>query len=122
MTNTVPVIAYRGAGKPEYNYMIERVIDQAARELDIDPVELRRRNVVPSAEMPFATGTGLVFDSGEFARNMDDAMALADREGFEARREDARQRGRLRGLGSCVVPGARWVPRQPGDPGVRQRR
>ena len=102
MTNTVPVIAYRGAGKPEYNYMIERVIDQAARELDIDPVELRRRNVVPSADMPFATGTGLVFDSGEFARNMDDAIALADREGFEARREDAQKRGRLRGLGFAL--------------------
>lgn len=102
MTNTVPVTAYRGAGKPEYNHMVERIIDQAARELAIDPVELRRRNVVPAAAMPYATGTGLVFDSGEFARNMDEAMALADRDGFAARRDEARERGRLRGFGFAL--------------------
>jgi carbon-monoxide dehydrogenase large subunit len=101
-TNTVPVIAYRGAGKPEYNYMVERLVDKAARTLSIDPVSLRRRNAVSASEMPYVTGTGLTFDSGDFAGNMDDALALADRAGFETRRERSRARGRLRGQGLAM--------------------
>ena len=101
-TNTVPVHAYRGAGKPEYNHVIERLVDAAARETGRDPAELRRLNVVPPDAMPYATGTGLEFDSGEFAANMDDALALADRAGFEARREEARTRGMLRGFGFAL--------------------
>ncbi|MBF2760996.1 MAG: xanthine dehydrogenase family protein [Ectothiorhodospiraceae bacterium AqS1] len=101
-TNTVPVHAYRGAGKPEYNHVIERLVDAAARETGCDPAELRRRNVVPPEAMPYATGTGIEFDSGEFATNMDDALALADRAGFEERRRQAYRRSRLRGLGFAL--------------------
>ena len=101
-TNTVPVHAYRGAGKPEYNHVIERLADAAARETGRDPAELRRLNVVPPDAMPWATGTGIEFDSGEFAANMDDALALADRTGFEARRAEARARGKLRGFGFAL--------------------
>ena len=101
-TNTVPIHAYRGAGKPEYNHVIERLVDTAARETGRDPAELRRLNVVPPEAMPYATGTGIEFDSGEFAANMDDALALADRAGFEARRAEARARGKLRGFGFAL--------------------
>ena len=101
-SNTVPIHAYRGAGKPEYNHVIERLVDTAARETGRDPAELRRLNVVPPDAMPYSTGTGIEFDSGEFAANMDDALALADRAGFEARREEARARGKLRGFGFAL--------------------
>ena len=101
-TNTTPVVAYRGAGKPEYNYAIERLVDTAARELEIDPAELRRRNVVAPEAMPYDTGTGLVFDCGEFAANMDDALGLADRNGFENRRATSGAAGRLRGFGFAL--------------------
>ena len=101
-SNTVPIHAYRGAGKPEYNHVIERLVDAAARETSRDPAELRRLNVVPPDAMPWATGTGIEFDSGEFAANMDDALALADRAGFEARRAEARAHGKLRGFGFAL--------------------
>ena len=101
-TNTVPIHPFRGAGKPEYNHVIERLVDAAARETGRDPAELRRLNVVPPEAMPYSTGTGIEFDSGEFALNMDDALALADRSGFEARREEARTRGMLRGFGFAL--------------------
>ena len=101
-TNTVPIHAYRGAGKPEYNHVVERLADTAARETGRDPAELRRLNVVPPDAMPYPTGTGIELDSGEFAANMDDALALADRSGFEARRAEARSRGMLRGFGFAL--------------------
>ena len=101
-TNTVPIHAFRGAGKPEYNHVIERLVDAAARETARDPAALRRLNVVPPGAMPYVTGTGIEFDSGEFAANMDDALALADQSGFEARREEARTRGMLRGFGFAL--------------------
>ena len=101
-TNTVPIHAYRGAGKPEYNHVVERLADTAARETGRDPAELRRLNVVPPDAMPYPTGTGIEFDSGEFAANMDDALAQADRSGFEARRAEARSRGMLRGFGFAL--------------------
>jgi carbon-monoxide dehydrogenase large subunit len=98
-SNTTPTGPYRGAGRPEATYAIERVIDVAARELKIDPIELRRRNLIPSSAMPFKTGLVFTYDCGEFGRGMDIALGLADRAGFEKRRAEARQRGKLRGLG-----------------------
>ena len=100
-TNTQPVDAYRGAGRPEAIYVIERLIDKAARELDLDAAELRRRNFVSPAVMPFVTASGETYDSGEFERLLDDALVMADRTGFEARRAEARVRGAWRGLGIC---------------------
>jgi carbon-monoxide dehydrogenase large subunit len=101
-TNTVPVDAYRGAGRPEAAYAVERLIDYAARRLGIDADELRRRNFIRPDAMPHKTPLGLTYDSGDFARNLDDALAKADASGFPARREEARRRGRLRGIGHAV--------------------
>ena len=98
-SNTTPTGPYRGAGRPEATYAIERVIDVAALELKIDPVELRRRNLIPPTAMPFKTGLVFTYDCGDFGRGMDMALGLADRAGFEKRRAEARQRGKLRGLG-----------------------
>ena len=98
-SNTTPTGPYRGAGRPEATYAIERVIDVAALELKIDPVELRRRNLIPTTAMPFKTGLVFTYDCGDFGRGMDMALDLADRPGFEKRRAEARQRGKLRGLG-----------------------
>jgi len=98
-SNTTPTGPYRGAGRPEATYAIERVIDVAARELGIDPIELRRRNLIPASSMPFKTGLVFTYDCGDFARVMDMALALADHAGFERRRVEARQRGKLLGLG-----------------------
>jgi carbon-monoxide dehydrogenase large subunit len=98
LTNTNPTAPYRGAGRPEATYVIERLIDDAARELGVDPVELRRRNLIPASAMPYRTPLGATYDCGEFERNMDDALKLADVAGFAARREAARRRGVLRGL------------------------
>jgi len=98
-TNTNPVRPYRGNGRPEAGYVIERLVDLAAAELKIDPAELRRRNYISPAQMPFKTGLTFTYDSGEFEKNMDLALALADADGFAARKQDARQRGKLRGFG-----------------------
>jgi aerobic carbon-monoxide dehydrogenase large subunit len=98
-TNTVPVDAYRGAGRPEAAYLLERMIDRAARELDLDPAELRRRNFIAPSALPFTTCMQQIVDSGEFARNLDDACRLADTSGAEQRKAEARKRGRLRGVG-----------------------
>ena len=99
-TNTVPVDAYRGAGRPEAAYAIERLIDYAARQLDIAPQELRRRNFIKPEAMPYRTPLGLTYDSGEFARNMDQALAAADLAGFPARRAEAQARGQLSRAGA----------------------
>jgi len=101
-TNTVPVDAYRGAGRPEAAYAVERLIDFAARRLGVRPEELRRRNFIKPEAMPYSTPLGLNYDSGEFARNMDQALAAADLAGFAVRRAEARARGRYRGLGHAV--------------------
>ncbi len=101
-THTVPVDAYRGAGRPEAAYALERLIDYAARRLGVAPQELRRRNFIRPEAMPYATPLGLVYDSGDFARNMEDALAAADVGGFPARQMAARSRGRYRGLGHAV--------------------
>jgi carbon-monoxide dehydrogenase large subunit len=98
-TNTTPTGPYRGAGRPEATYAIERVIDVAARELGMDPIALRRKNLIPASAMPFKTGLVFTYDCGDFARGMDMALSLADHAGFEKRRAEARTRGRLRGFG-----------------------
>src|SRR6266850_291888 len=98
LSNTNSTAPYRGAGRPEATYVIERLIDDAARELGADPVELRRRNVIPSGAMPYKTALGMTYDCGEFRSNMEAALKLADVAGFAARREAARARGKLRGI------------------------
>jgi carbon-monoxide dehydrogenase large subunit len=108
-TNTVPIDAYRGAGKPEANYIIERLADLAARRLGIDPIELRRRNLI--AGFPHRTAMGMTIDCGEFRANLDRAAAAADITGFARRRDASRARGLLRGLGvACFMETSRGAP------------
>ncbi len=97
MANTNGTAPYRGAGRPEATYVIERLIDDAARELGRDPVELRRRNMI--ATLPYKTALGLNYDCGDFAANQDKVLQLADWAGFAARREASRRAGKLRGIG-----------------------
>jgi carbon-monoxide dehydrogenase large subunit len=98
-TNTVPVDAYRGAGRPEANYLVERLIDAAARELNIDRAELRRRNMVPPSAMPHKTPVGKLYDSGDFRRVLDAALEKMDWKNFPARRAESERRGKRRGIG-----------------------
>ena len=98
-TNTSTLSAYRGAGRPEAIYLVERLLELAARRLGIDPVEIRRRNYIASAAMPYATPTGMVYDSGKFESTMDHCLDLADWHGFPARRVAAEKDGLLRGRG-----------------------
>ena len=98
-SNSNPTAPYRGAGRPEATYVIERLIDEAALELGFDRIALRRRNLVPDAAMPYRNAFGANYDCGAFERGMDAALALADYDGFAARREESRGRGRLRGIG-----------------------
>jgi len=100
-TNTVPVDAYRGAGRPESIYCIERLMDLAAAELGVDRLELRRKNFIRPEQMPFKTAAGEVYDSGDFERVMTAAVARADWQGFPVRRAEAARRGKLRGIGLC---------------------
>lgn len=97
-TNTVPTGPYRGAGRPESKYVLEQLIDQAARELGIDRVAIRRRNMIPPSAMPHKTANGNVYDSGEFEALMDEALKRADWAGFDRRRKESAARGRLRGI------------------------
>ncbi len=97
-TNNAPTSPYRGAGRPEASYALERVIDVAAAELGIDRVELRRRNLIPASAMPYKTGFIFTYDSGAFEQTMDKVLALADWAGFEARRQAAAARGTLAGI------------------------
>ncbi len=101
MTHTVPTAAYRGAGRPEATYAIERLIDVAARELNISPYELRRRNLIPPTAMPYKTALTFTYDCGEFEGNMVKAAELAELDSFAARRAEAEARGKLRGIGLC---------------------
>jgi carbon-monoxide dehydrogenase large subunit len=98
-SNTNPMRPYRGNGRPEAAFVIERMVDLAAAEMKIDPAELRRRNYVPPSAMPFKTGLTFTYDSGEFEKNMDLALELSDRKGLKARKADARKRGKLLGFG-----------------------
>ncbi|MCB1740505.1 MAG: xanthine dehydrogenase family protein molybdopterin-binding subunit [Gammaproteobacteria bacterium] len=108
-TNTAPVDAYRGAGKPEGNYLVERLIDTAARRFDFDPVEIRRKNAI--ADFPYHTPLGFTVDSGQFAGIVEKAAALADRDGFKARQAAAARDGKLLGQGfGCFLESARGAP------------
>ncbi|MCX8133258.1 MAG: xanthine dehydrogenase family protein molybdopterin-binding subunit [Roseococcus sp.] len=98
-TNTVPVDAYRGAGRPEATFLLERLVDVAARQCGFDRVELRRKNFIRPEQFPYQTPVALQYDSGNYHATLDQALAAADWAGFEARRAEAKARGRLRGIG-----------------------
>jgi carbon-monoxide dehydrogenase large subunit len=99
MTNTTPTGAYRGAGRPEAIYIVERLMDAAAREMKIDGAELRRRNMIRPEQMPYTNPMGQVYDVGQFEQMLDQGLQLADWNGFEARRAASKAKGRLRGRG-----------------------
>ena len=108
-TNTVPVDAYRGAGRPEATYQLERVIDMAARELGVDPIKLRRQNFITS--FPYATPVAVEYDTGDYVATMDKMEALMDLGNFEARRKESEARGKLRGLGiNCFIEACGIAP------------
>ncbi len=110
-SNTVPIDAYRGAGKPEVNYMIERLIDAAARQHGFDRIDLRRRNLI--RRFPYRKALGTIIDGGRFAANLDDAVMAADHAGFPARRVASQQHGKLRGVGvTCFMETARGAPNE----------
>jgi carbon-monoxide dehydrogenase large subunit len=98
-TNTVPVDAYRGAGRPEATFLLERIVDLAADELGMDPAELRRRNFIPANAFPYQTPVALQYDSGDYQTTLELAMKAAGYSEFEARRQEAARRGKLRGIG-----------------------
>ncbi|MFU8865586.1 MAG: xanthine dehydrogenase family protein molybdopterin-binding subunit [Rhodobacterales bacterium] len=108
-TNTVPVDAYRGAGRPEATYQLERVIDKAARELGVDPIKLRRQNFI--SEFPYQTPVAVVYDTGDYTATMDKLEEIADLSGFEARRKASEAKGKLRGLGvNCYIEACGIAP------------
>ncbi|HEY2995863.1 MAG TPA: xanthine dehydrogenase family protein molybdopterin-binding subunit [Methylomirabilota bacterium] len=120
-TNTVPTQAYRSSGRPEVTFAIERLVDLAAHRMGLDRLELRRRNLVDAAKMPYANPFGMVYDSGRYAENMELARRLADWDGFEARRAEARGRGRLLGRGLAnYVESSVGTPREQARMIVRQ--
>jgi len=98
-THTVPVDAYRGAGRPEATFLLERIVDLAADEIGMDPAELRRRNFIPATAFPYQTPVALQYDSGDYGATLELALKAADYQGFEARRRDAMAHGKLRGIG-----------------------
>jgi carbon-monoxide dehydrogenase large subunit len=99
MTNTVPTAPFRGAGRPEATLVLERLIDLAARKLDMDRVKLRQKNLIAHKKLPYRTASGLLYDSGDFAGNMRKVLELADWNGFAARKRESKRRGKLRGIG-----------------------
>ncbi len=99
LTNTMATGAYRGAGRPEANFLMERLLDQAAREIKLDPAEIRRRNFIAPAAFPYQTHLGDTYDVGEFERILDQVLAASDWNGFEERKKSSKQRGKLRGRG-----------------------
>ena len=110
-TNTAPVDAYRGAGRPEATYVVERIVETAARELAIDPTELRRRNFIQPADFPYQTPVALVYDIGDYEASLNKALALIDYAGFPARRTASHSRGRKRGIGfSCYIEACGLAP------------
>ena len=100
-TNTAPTDAYRGAGKPESSYFLERLMEKAALELGIDRFEFRRRNLIQPEQMPYTTPIGIVYHSGDIPRVFEKALDAADIDGFAARRDDSKREGKLRGIGLC---------------------
>ena len=100
-TNTVPVDAYRGAGRPEATYIVERIISKAARELKMDQVELRRKNFIQKSQFPYQTPVALVYDTGDYEASMQAALKISDYAGFPARKAASAAKGKLRGVGVC---------------------
>src|SRR5687768_13857066 len=100
-TNAAPLGPYRGAGRPEAIYLLESLIEKAARSTGIDRVELRRRNLIPASAMPYKAPSGQTYDSGDFGLMLEKALALADWKGFTERRKDSERAGSLRGIGLC---------------------
>jgi Aerobic-type carbon monoxide dehydrogenase, large subunit CoxL/CutL homologs len=99
LTHTSPMAPYRGAGRPEATYLVERLIDKAAAELKVDPIQLRRKNFVPATKMPYTNTSGVVYDSGDFAKVTEECLKLADHKGFAQRRKESKSNGKLRGFG-----------------------
>ncbi|HEX4407848.1 MAG TPA: xanthine dehydrogenase family protein molybdopterin-binding subunit [Xanthobacteraceae bacterium] len=102
-TNTIPTAPYRGAGRPECSYAIERVVDEASRITGIDPIKLRRRNFIKKSEMPYKTAVGTTLDSGDFGPMFERALELADYDGFKKRRRETQKQGKYRGFGVCCM-------------------
>jgi aerobic carbon-monoxide dehydrogenase large subunit len=112
-TNTAPVDAYRGAGRPEATYVVERLVETAARELGIDPAELRRRNFIQPGDFPYQTPVALVYDTGDYDASLKKALELIDYTGFPARRDASLARGLKRGIGfSCYIEACGLAPSQ----------
>src|ERR1044071_116698 len=113
LSNTNPTAPYRGAGRPEAIDLLERLIDDAARELGVDRIELRRKNMLPEQALPYQRPVGPFYDCGKFEENMDMALKLADTAGFKARAEESKKRGKLRGLGIVNAIETAGGPAQP---------
>lgn len=112
-TNTCPVDAYRGAGRPEATFVVERLVETAARQLNMDPVEIRRRNFIAPDQFPYETPVALVYDTGNYEASLARALKLADYEGFEQRRRSAEKKGKRRGIGlSCYIEACGLAPSQ----------
>ncbi len=114
-TNTTSTTAYRGAGRPNVSYLVERLVDEAARESGIDRVELRRRNFIPKEAFPYKTPVGSTYDSGDPAGEFEEALEKSDWDDFESRRKDSMKRGKLRGIGCavfCEPSGAGAAPKE----------
>jgi aerobic carbon-monoxide dehydrogenase large subunit len=101
-TNTSPVTAYRGTGRPEAIYLVERLTELAAEKCGLDPIEIRRRNLIPPSAIPYKTATGVIYDSGEFGRVLDRAVHLSDWDGFPERAKKSKNHGKARGRGICL--------------------
>jgi carbon-monoxide dehydrogenase large subunit len=111
LTNTVPMGAYRGAGRPEAIYLMERLIQKTAEEMKLDPIEFRKRNFIPPESMPYTSAMGEIYDSGDFEKVLDQALEISNWNDFESRRQASHQKGRIRGRGiSCYIEwtGAIW--------------
>ena len=112
-TNTAPVDAYRGAGRPEATYLVERIVEKAAGEMGLNPAELRRRNFIGKDQFPYQTPVALEYDTGDYEASLDKALAMADYDAFEQRRIEALARGKLRGIGlSCYIEACGLAPSQ----------
>ncbi len=112
-TNTLPTGPYRGAGRPEANYVMERLVEEAARVSGIGAIELRRKNLIPPSAIPYKTAVGTAYDSGEFGAVFEKALALSDYRGFKKRRDKSAAAGKLRGLGvSCFLEHAGAIPKE----------
>jgi len=115
LTNTTPITAYRGAGRPNVSYLVERLVDEAARETGIDRVEIRRRNMIPREAYPYKTPTGSTYDSGDPAGELEDALKFSDWNSFSERKKSSEKKGMLRGIGCavfCEPSGAGAAPQE----------